>query len=131
MPKGNIANPSTLDTISYTSLPSVPPSWVATPIGGPLKECEKIKIDGANAQICDTSAEALLDDPYPSVPATPTGPDCIRGPIVPTQNTSVYFEGQLVVVSGDAITGSVGVPNPRVLTEPTVYPKILIGTRTV
>jgi len=132
MAKGNIASNITVDTTSYTSLPSVPPSWVATPIGGPLKECEKIKINGVNAQICDTSAEALLQEPYPSVPGLPQpAPDCVRGPIIPTQNTSVYFEGQLVVVNGDAIQGSVGVPNPRVLTEPTLYPTILIGTQVV
>lgn len=131
MPSGNIANPITIDTTSYTALPTVPPSWVATPIGGPVKECETIKINDQTAMICDTSPEALIEEPYPSVPATPTGPPCLRGPIIPTKNLSVYFEGQLVVVSGDSMQGSVGLPNPRVLTEPTLYPNILIGTNPV
>jgi len=137
MPIGNIAGPETIDTTSYTALPTVPPYWVATPIGGPVKECEKIKINVAssgeeasyqNAIICDTSVSAVAEDPYPEVPATPQGPPCVRGPIVPTKNLSVYFEGQLVVVGGDAINGVPGVPNLRVLTEPTSYPKIIIGT---
>lgn len=143
MPVGNIAGPETLDTISFAGPPTVPPSYAPTPIGGPSKECEKIKINIApsgeesqyqNAIICDITAAAVSADPYPEVPATPTGPPCVRGPIIPTKNLSVFFEGQLVVVGGDGISGknpSPTFPEPRILTEPTFYPNILIGTNPV
>ena len=145
MPAGNIAGPETIDSVSFKAPPTVPPSYVATPIGGPVKECQKIKINIAapgedaqyqNAMICDTSPEALSAEPYPSVPAAPAGPDCIRGPIIPTKNLSVHFEGQLVVVGGDGISGkapppTTTFPEPRILTEPTFYPNIIIGTNPI
>lgn len=143
MPVGNIAGSGTLDSVSFISPPANPPSYVATPIGGPTKECEKIKINIApagqdaqyqNAMICDTTPSAVSADPYPEVPATPEGVPCVRGPIIPTKNLSVYFEGQLVVVGGDGISGkapSPTFPEPRILTEPTFYPNIIIGTNPV
>jgi hypothetical protein len=140
MPVGNIAGPETIDSISFAG---PPPSYAATPIGGPFKECEKIKINiaptGEEAQyqsaiICDTTPAAVSSEPYPSVPATPQGVPCVRGPIIPTKNLSVFFEGQLVVVGGDGISGNANgptFPEPRRLTEPTFYPNILIGTNPI
>jgi hypothetical protein len=145
MPIGNIAGPETIDSVSFKSPPTVPPVYGAAPIGGPVKECQKIKINIAesgedaqyqNVMICDTSPEALSEDPYPSVPGEPPGTVCIRGPIIPTKNLSVYFEGQLVVVGGDGISGkapppTTTFPEPRILTEPTFYPNIIIGTNPI
>jgi hypothetical protein len=134
MPVGNIAGPETIDSVSFISPPTVAPSYPPTPIGGPAKECETIRINEQPAIICDTTPIAVAADPYPEVPAVPSGPPCIRGPIIPTKNLSVFFEGQLVVVGGDGISGkapSPTFPEPRILTEPTFYPNILIGTNTI
>jgi len=142
MPIGNIAGPETIDSVSYKAPPTVPPVYPPAPIGGPVKECQTIKINIAppggdaqyeNANICDTTPSAVAADPYPEVPATPAGPPCIRGPIIPTKNLTVFFEGQLVVIRGDGISGkapppTTTFPEPRILTEPTFYPSILIGT---
>ena len=47
-----------------------------------------------------------------------------------TEARGVYFEGKLVPVIGDGITGAGAAPSPRLLTTPTNYPTIHIGTKT-
>ena len=54
-------------------------------------------------------------------------------PIVGIVNSAargVYFEGTLVPVSGDGVTGIGAAPDPRLLTLPVKYPTIFIGTQT-
>ena len=53
----------------------------------------------------------------------------IKG-IVNSEARGVYFEGTLVPVIGDGITGAGAIPSPRPLTTPGKYPTIYIGTKT-
>ena len=68
------------------------------------------------------------------VPPGPTPATLPRTPpIVPIINIparGVYFEGVLVPVIGDGVTGIGAAPTPRLLTTPGKYPTIVIGTRT-
>ena len=133
MPKGNIATPVTLDTLSTFGTTVFPP----LAIGGKTKKMKTIRTGKEiPIEIMDPTESATLHPPVPgSNPAPPYIPiptQIERPSIVPVQNTSVFFEGNLVTVSGDGM-GSVPptVATPRPLTEPTIYPTILIGTRTV
>jgi len=68
----------------------------------------------------------------PLVPPVPQ-PLPRTAPIVGIVNTAargVYFEGTLVPVIGDGVTGIGAVPTPRILTTPGKYSTIFIGTRT-
>ena len=76
--------------------------------------------------------------PCPSVPGTPlqpfvppAPPSLIRPIFVPTKNPSVYFEGTLVLVGGDSVTGPGAAPDPRTLQGSTEYGRIIIGTNVV
>jgi len=133
MPNGNIATPGTLDTLSTLGTTIFPP----LAIGGKTKEMETIKTgEDEPLVIMDPTESAGTHPPVPGSnpvpPNIPTPTQIERPSIIPVQNTSVFFEGNLVTVSGD---GMASVPptvdTPRPLTEPTVYPTILIGTRTV
>ena len=59
----------------------------------------------------------------------PTPPPLVRTGIVGVQNLSVYMDKVLVPVSGDAVVAVGGIPNPRPLTGLTIYPTIIIGTK--
>ena len=138
MPAGNIVGTGTVDTVSFIGPHPYPP----LPIGGPPeKECEKIKINIApsgedaqyqNALILDTSPAKVSQFPYPDAPASDGGPPptIVRPSVLP--GTGVFFEGQEVAVSvKSSITGLLASPLQRPLTEPTSYPKIIIGTKPV
>jgi len=132
MPNGNIATPGTLDTLSTLGTTIFPP----LAIGGKQKTMETIKTGEDFFEIMDPTESAETHPPVPGsnpVPPYIATPDKIERPsIIPVQNTSVYFEGTLVTVSGD---GMASVPptvdTPRPLTEPTLYPNILIGTQSL
>ena len=67
------------------------------------------------------------DNPFP-----PTPPPLVRTGIVGVQNPAargVYMDKVLVPVSGDAVQAVGGIPNPRPLTGLTIYPTIIIGTK--
>ena len=62
----------------------------------------------------------------------PTPPPLVRTGITGVQNPAVrgvYMDQVLVPVSGDAVQAVGGVPNPRPLTGLTIYPTIIIGTK--
>jgi len=59
----------------------------------------------------------------------PLPPPLIRTGTVGIQNPSVYMDQMLVPVSGDAVQAVGGIPNPRPLTGLTIYPTIIIGTK--
>jgi hypothetical protein len=132
MPNGNIATPVTLDTLSTFGTTVFPP----LAIGGKQKTMETIKTGEDFFKIMDPTESAGTHPPVPGSnpvpPYIPTPTQIQRPSIVAVQNTSVYFEGNLVTVSGDGMDSDPPtVPTPRPLTEPTIYPTILIGTRTV
>lgn len=132
MPKGNIASPATLDTLSTTGSTD----FLPLAIGGVVKEMETIFTGEDEPVVIMDPVESAGEHPnVPGVakpPAVPTPPFIERPTIIAQQNTTVFFEGILVTVSGDAMV-QVGVPlpqpDPRLLTEPTLYPTILIGTQ--
>lgn len=131
MPKGNIASTATLDTLSTNGVTSFPP----LAIGGVQKEMETIFTGEDEPVVIMDPAESAGQHPrVPGVatpPAVATPPFIERPTIIAQQNTTVFFEGILVTVSGDAMAQvpSSPVPDPRPLTEPTLYPTILIGTQ--
>jgi len=62
----------------------------------------------------------------------PTPPPLVRTGITGVQNPAVrgvYMDKVLVPVSGDAVQAVGGIPNPRPLTGLTIYPTIIIGTK--
>ena len=60
----------------------------------------------------------------------PLPPPLVRDSIVGKVNTTVFFEGKRVVVSGDTVSAPTGTPPTRDLTGTTPYPTIIIGTQT-
>jgi len=66
--------------------------------------------------------------PGPIPPTLPRTPPTVQ--IINTAARGVYFEGTLVPVIGDGITGTGAAPTPRILTMPGKYGSIFIGTRT-
>lgn len=130
MPKGNIASPATFDTLSIIGPTNYPP----LAIGGVQKEMETIFTgEDVPVVIMDPAESAGQHPQVPGVatpPAVPAPPFIERPKIVAQQNTTVFFEGILVTVSGDAmLPAPTTTPSPRPLTEPTLYPTILIGTQ--
>jgi hypothetical protein len=62
----------------------------------------------------------------------PLPPPLVRTGITGVQNPAargVYMDKVLVPVSGDAVQAVGGIPNPRPLTGFTIYPTIIIGTK--
>ena len=102
---------------------------------GPNKTYNTIYSGGAKISGLDPTSDPtdVTGTPIPpNVSAVPQ-PLPRTPPIVPIVNTAargVYFEGTLVPVIGDGVTGIGAAPTPRLLTTPGKYPTIVIGTRT-
>lgn len=79
----------------------------------------------------------IVDPGKPPLPAPgtwpnlipPVPPPLVRDGIVGKVNTTVFFEGKRVVVSGDTVSAPTGKPPTRDLTGTTPYPTIIIGTQ--
>ena len=79
----------------------------------------------------------VVDPGKPPLPAPgtwpnlipPVPPPLVRDGIVGKVNTTVFFEGKRVVVSGDTVSAPTGKPPTRDLTGTTPYPTIIIGTQ--
>ena len=105
------------------------------PHGGPTKTYSTIYSGGGPITGLLPSGQAT---PVPGVPIQPLVPPVPQilprtPPLVPIVNIAargVYFEDKLVPVIGDGITDPLAAPSPRILTTPTLYPTIFIGTRT-
>ena len=85
-----------------------------------------------------TGSPIIIVDPgKPPLPAPgtwpnlipPVPPPLVRDGIVGKVNTTVFFEGKRVVVSGDTVSAPTGTPPTRDLTGTTPYPTIIIGTQ--
>ena len=128
---GNIVDSSTLDTKSENPTGIYP----LQSHFGSNKTYQTIYCGGAQISGLDP-----LSDPT-DVTGTPIPPNVSAVPqplprtapivgIVNSEARGVYFEGTLVPVIGDGITGAGAIPNPRPLTIPGKYPTIYIGTKT-
>jgi len=136
---GTIVNPSMLDTIS-TSPVQPTTTYPPTVIGGKTKTLETIKTNQDSESPDKIKIMDVMESmgTHPSVPgvdplATPNYPSIARPAIVAVQNTTVFFEGELVTCAGDAMLSdpiTIGSPRPIVdpLTTFTNYPTIRIGT---
>ena len=128
---GNIADASTSDTNSLNATAN----YFMQPHGGTTKTYNTIYSGGAQITGLDPMGDPTDVPGVPIQPLVPPVPNPLprTPPIVPIVNVAargVYFEGTLVPVIGDGITGSGAVPTPRPLTLPGKYPTIFIGTRT-
>ena len=128
---GCIADSSTVDTASANPTAVYP----IQSHGGPDKTYATIYSGGGSIKGIDPIGDPT-DVPAvpPGLPPGPIQPTLPRThPIVPIVNTAargVYFEGTLVPVIGDGVTGIGAAPSPRLLTTPGKYTTIFIGTRT-
>ena len=128
---GCIADSTTVDTVSTNPTATYP----IQSFGGRNITCNTIYSDGAKLKHLDRTHDP--DDVYGVIiqPLVPVVPQPLpRTPpvvgIVNTEARGVYFEGILVPVIGDGVTGIGASPSPRPLTTPTLYPTIHIGTKT-
>lgn len=134
---GTIVNPSMLDTISTSP---VQPTTTYPPqgIGGITKTLQTILSGGDTPQPIEVMDVEESMGTHPLVlgvdPALPPNyPSIDRPSIVAVQNTTVFFEGELVTCAGDAMLSApitIGAPRPIIdpLTIQTNYPTIRIGT---
>ena len=83
-----------------------------------------LPVNIVNPALPPLPAPGTWDNILPPVP-----PPLVRTGIVGVQNLSVYMDNVLVPVSGDAVQAEGGIPNPRPLTGLTIYPTIIIGTK--
>ena len=124
---GCIADSTTVDTVSTNPTATYP----IQSHGGDNITCNTIYSNQAKIKHLDrttdpTDVQGVGVTPVPlTLPRTPP----VVG-IVNAEARGVYFEGTLVPVIGDGITGTGAVPTPRPLTSPAKYPTIFIGTRT-
>ena len=128
---GCIADTTTVDTVSMNPTATYP----IQSHGGDNITCNTIYSDGAKIKHLDRTTDPTDVTGIIQQPLVPVVPDPLpRTPpivgIVNTEARGVYFEGKLVPVIGDGITGTGALPSPRLLTTPTLYPTIHIGTRT-
>ena len=128
---GCIADTTTID------VPSANPtaSYALQPHGTGNVICVSIfnglaPIMHLNANIPATPVPGVPLLPPPSLPNPAVLNRPSVTPVVNSVERGVYFEGKLVPVIGDGITGAGALPSPRPLTTPTLYPTIIIGTRT-
>ena len=131
MAAGNIANSAATDTASANATATYP----IQSHGGRNITCNTIFTNGARLKHIDPNADPTDVAGTPIQPLVPPVPQPLprTPPIVGIVNSvarGVYFEGTLVPVIGDGITGIGAVPNPRVLTIGGTYPTIFIGTTT-
>ena len=128
---GCIADSTTVDTVSTNATATYP----IQSHGGRNITCLTIYSNGARLKHIDPIVDPTDVAGTPIQPLVPPVPQLLpRTPpivgIVNTEARGVYFEGKLVPVIGDGITGAGASPSPRPLTTPTLYPTIHIGTRT-
>ena len=128
---GCIADSTTVDTASTNGTAAYP----IQSHGGGNTTCNTIYNNDAKIQHVDIASDPTDVTGVPVNPLVPPVPQPLprTPPIVPIVNTAargVYFEDKLVPVIGDAITGVGALPEKRLLTTPTLYPTIFIGTRT-
>ena len=102
---------------------------------GTDKTYNTIYCGGAQISALDPLSDPTDVSGIPIQPLVPPVPQPLprTPPIVPIVNTAargVYFEGTLVPVTGDGVTGAGAVPTPRLLTAPGKYGSIFIGART-
>ena len=129
--EGQIVDKTVLDTVSANPTATYP----LQAHGGEDKTYQTIytdrmtsmmKIVGLDPTSDPTDVQGVGVTPVPlTLPRTPP----VVG-IVNAEARGVYFEGTLVPVIGDGITGTGAAPSPRPLTSPAKYPTIIIGTRT-
>ena len=129
MSLGNIADATTLDTQSVNATATYPPlahgvnkTYLTIYSGGGM-------VNSINPIVPATPVTGVPINPL--VPPVP--PSLIRPKVVGIVNTDargVYFEGTLVPVIGDGVSGPAAQPNPRPLTSPGKYGSIFIGTTT-
>ena len=127
---GCIADSTTVDTVSTNPTATYP----VQSFGGRNITCNTIYSDGARLKHLDRTHDptdvygVIIQPLVPVVPQPlPRTPPVVG--IVNTEARGVYFEGKLVPVIGDGITGAGASPSPRPLTTPTLYPTIHIGTK--
>jgi len=128
---GCIADSTTVDTVSANPTATYP----IQSHGGDNITCNTIYSNEAKIQHIDITSDPTDVTGVPINPLVPPVPQPLprTPPVVGIVNTAargVYFEGILVPVIGDGITGAGAVPAVRPLTTPTLYPTIHIGTRT-
>ena len=128
---GNIVDSSTLDSVSSNPTAIYP----LQSHFGSNKTYNTIYCGGAQISGLDPLSDPtdVSGTPIPPNPVPVPQPLPRTAPIVAIVNSAargVYFEGTLVPVIGDGITGIGAVPNPRPLTTPGKYPTIYIGTKT-
>ena len=128
---GCIADSTTVDTVSTNPTATYP----IQSHGGDNITCNTIYSDGAKIKHLDRTTDPtdVTGVPIPPNPSAipqelPRTPPVVG--IVNTEARGVYFEDKLVPVIGDGITAPLAAPDPRLLTTPTKYPTIFIGTRT-
>ena len=128
---GNIVDSLTQDTASANGTAIYPlQAHYGKDITYKTIYCGGAKITGLDPTSDPTDVTGTVINPL--VPPVPQ-PLPRTPPIVPIVNTAargVYFEGTLVPVIGDGITGVGALPDPRILTTPGKHGSIYIGTRT-
>ena len=133
--EGQIVDKTVLDTASANPTATYP----LQEHGGDDKTYQTIYTDRMTSMMKIVGLDPASDPT--DVPGTPINPLVPPAPnplprtppvvgIVNAEARGVYFEGTLVPVIGDGITGTGAVPTPRPLTSPAKYPTIFIGTRT-
>ena len=128
---GCIADSTTVDTGSTNATATYP----IQSHGGRNITCLTIYSNGARLKHIDPITDPTDVAGTPIQPLVPPVPQLLprTPPLVGIVNTAargVYFEDVLVPVIGDGITAPLAAPDPRLLTTPTLYPTIFIGTRT-
>ena len=133
--QGQIVDKTVLDTLSANPTATYP----AQAHGGEDKTYQTIYTDRMTSMMKIVGLNPTSDPTdvagVPIQPLVPPAPNPLpRTPpvvgIVNAEARGVYFEGTLVPVIGDGITGTGAAPSPRPLTSPAKYPTIIIGTRT-
>ena len=122
-------------TVTDTNSANPTATYTAQAHGGTDITCNTIYSNQAKIKHLDRTTKATDVTGVPIQPLIPPVPQpLVRTPpvvgIINTEARGVYFEGKLVPVIGDGITAPLAAPNPRLLTTPTNYPTIHIGTRT-
>ena len=128
---GCIADSTTVDTGSTNATATYP----MQSHGGKDITCGTIYSGGSKITHIDVTSDPTDVTGTPIQPLVPPVPQPLprTPPLVGIVNTAargVYFEDKLVPVIGDGITAPLAAPDPRLLTTPTKYPTIFIGTRT-
>lgn len=135
---GMIVDGAALDTLSikpeqanakYPPYPILGVANYPTPLptirtGASKEKPAGLPVNIVNPALPPLPAPGTWDNILPPVP-----PPLVRTGIVGVQNLSVYMDNVLVPVSGDAVQAEGGIPNPRPLTGLTIYPTIIIGTK--